>query len=334
MSAISRLEPECADGFTADLEAVVAALLSYRRPIANVEGWITKRMANAFRDGYRARRASEMGAQQRVRVPARLAARLGNTPRPVALAVRILQWVGVRQAAGATLWPLGTWAQDRVALDDSADASVAEETVAAEVDAVLVVMKQWDAQWYERYVERPLGRKWAPVVFALPTADQCAPTAGGLAHLELVPRHEREDVRRTEAAAASLAMIRRDLAAGDEPRQVVARALAASYLSVGSVCDDIDRVPHSGVDPGEVVSAVLANPQALDRVVAAALEIVKPTRAGRQGAPCLGDTVAEAARPRQGVASPPALDKAQDARHAAALELPLAHGRRLVGRAS
>ena len=114
LTGIPHLRPECADGFTDDLEAVVQALLSYRRPIGNLEGWITARMANAIKDGHRVRRGRDMGAQQRVRVPRRLASRLGD-PWLVALASRVLQWAGVRHTAGDSLWPLTRWAQDRAA---------------------------------------------------------------------------------------------------------------------------------------------------------------------------------------------------------------------------
>lgn len=111
--AISRMEAGCLDGFTDDLEAVVRALLAYRHPIGNLEGWLTMRMANAIKDGNRARRARDMGAQQRVRVPAQLTAVLGGNPWLVTLAQRVLQWVGVRQVACAGLWPLSAWAEER-----------------------------------------------------------------------------------------------------------------------------------------------------------------------------------------------------------------------------
>ena len=44
-SGVVRLAPDCHDGFTDDLESVVTALLSYRQPIVNLEGWISARMA-------------------------------------------------------------------------------------------------------------------------------------------------------------------------------------------------------------------------------------------------------------------------------------------------
>jgi hypothetical protein len=272
-AGICYLEPECADGFTDDVESVVTALLAYRRPIANLEGWITARMANAIKDGYRLRRSRDMGAQQRVRVPVRLAARLGNDPWMVALADRVLQWAGVRRTAGTQLWPLGAWAEDRAALVAPACEHRAAETVAADLAVVLRTMREWDAAWYAGYVEQPLGRKWAPVV-AETWHDPDHGADREVAHLELVPQHERDDARLSEAAAACLADIRSGIAAGGEPRQVVANALTAGFLSVGSLYEECDRTPLAGGDPGAVVATVLANPDALDRIVGVVLDIV------------------------------------------------------------
>jgi hypothetical protein len=267
------LEPECADGFNDDVESVVTALLAYRQPITNLEGWITARMANAIKDGHRQRRARDMGAQQRVRVPVRLAARLGNDPWMVALAGRVLQWVGVRRTAGTQLWPLGAWAEDRAALNGRPCGEHAGEAVAADLAVVLRTMQEWDPTWYATYVERPLGRKWAPVApQAWHETEQDGP--GEAAHLELVPRYERDDARLTESAATCLAVIRSGIAAGADPHQVVAEALTASFLSIGSLCEECDRAPFSGSDSGDVVAAVLAEPDAFDRVVIAAVDIV------------------------------------------------------------
>jgi hypothetical protein len=272
-AGICYLEPECADGFTDDVESVVTALLAYRRPIANLEGWITARMANAIKDGHRMRRSRDMGAQQRVRVPVRLAARLGNDPWMVALADRVLQWAGVRRTAGTQLWPLGAWAEDRAALARSAYEHPAGDAVAADLAVVLRTMREWNATWYAGYVEQPLGRKWAPV--AVETwHDPDRGTTGEATHLELVPRHERDDVRLTENAAACLAAIRSGIAAGGEVRHVVAEALSANFLSVGSLCEECDRTPLADGDPGAVVATVLADPDALDRVVETVLAIV------------------------------------------------------------
>ncbi len=267
MTGVRQLEPDCADGFTDDLESVVTALLAYSRPISSLEGWITSRMANAIKDGHRVRRAREMGAQQRVRVPTRLAMRLGNDPWLVALADRVLQWVGVRHTAGAGLWPLDTWAEDRAAIAGRAEGGPGGETVADDLAAVLTAMKECDAAWYEKYVERPLGRKWAPVATANWLGEDGA-TAGEAAYLDLAPGHERDDARLAEAASACLELIRGGLADGGAPRQVVADALTASFVTEDSVSDEF-----ADADPGDVVMAVLADAAALDRLVGEVLDI-------------------------------------------------------------
>jgi hypothetical protein len=268
-SGVVRLAPECHDGFTDDLESVVTALLSYQRPIGNLEGWVSTRMANAIKDGHRMRRAREMGAQQRVRVPARLAARLDGDPWLVALAERVLQWVGVRQSAGLGLWPVRAWAEDRVA----AVGPVPDPYTAVEQDltVVLAAMRAVDLIWYEKYIERPLGRKWVPVATDLPGADGLAERENRC--LQLVPDHERTDVRLADAAAGSLTMIRGALAAGTEAKRAVAIALAANFMSVGALRGELDLMPGRD-EAGDVVAAILADPGALDQLVPEVLAIV------------------------------------------------------------
>lgn len=266
-SGVRRLAPDCADGFTDDLESVVMALLSYRRPISNLEGWISVRMANAIKDGHRVRRAREMGALQRVRVPRRLARRLGNDPWLVALAERVLQWAGVRHTAGTELWPLSAWAEDRAGIAGRTSGAHGGDRIADDLAVVLAAMQECDADWYEKYVERPLGRKWAPVA-AIDWLGE-AGAAGEAGYLSLVPGHERDDARLAEAASACLELVRHGLARGGEPRQVVAEALTASFAS-DSVLDD----ELTGGGSGEIVAAVLADPAALERLVTDVLDIV------------------------------------------------------------
>lgn len=266
-AGIGLLAPECCDGFTDDLVSVVIALLSYRRPIVNIEGWITVRMANAIKDGHRVRRAREMGAQQRVRVPVQVAALLGDDPWLVVLAGRVLQWVGVRQTAGPELWPLSAWVEDRAALVGPVRRAPAPEVaVADDVDAVLRAMRDYDAGWYENYIERPLGRKWTPVA-----ADGCY--ASDTACLQLAPDGDRDDARLAETAVSCLAMIRRALAVGAEPREAISESLAATFLSVRALRGDFDR-PPGGDAPSDRVSAILADRDALDGLVAEVLAIV------------------------------------------------------------
>lgn len=268
-SGMIRLAPECHDGFTDDLESVITALLSYRRPIANLEGWISTRMSNAIKDGYRMRRAREMGAQQRVRVPAKLAMRLDYDPWLVALAERVLRWTGVRHTAGTELWPLRAWAEDRAALADPRLGDP-QTAVANDLDIVLRAMRDSDPAWFERYVERPLGRKWAPVVGWSKDDDAVRAEA---ACFQLASAHERNEVQLVEAAARSLTMIRRALAAGTDARNAIANALSANFMSIGALRGELDCVP--GPDrTGDVLAAILNDRRALDRLVPEVIAIV------------------------------------------------------------
>jgi hypothetical protein len=267
-SGMIRLAPECHDGFTNDLESVVTALLSYGGPIANLEGWISARMSNAIKDGHRQRRAREMGAQQRVRVPARLAARLDGDPWLVALAGRVLLWAGVRHTAGTELWPLQAWAEERTAFTGPS-AGDPRAAVACDLDVVLRAMRDSDPAWFEKYVERPLGRKWAPVPAGWPEDDGTARPEATC--LQLVPGHERDEASLAEAAARSLTMIRAALASGADPRMAVVDALTVNFLSVVALRGELDRAP--GSDTGDVVAAILNDRGALDRLVPVVLAI-------------------------------------------------------------
>lgn len=268
-TAISALPPECLDGFTDDLEAVVTALLGYRRPIASLEGWITMRMANAIKDGHRARRAKEMGAQQRVRVPSGLAARLGGDPWLLALAERMLQWTGVRQAAGSDLWPIGQWTEDRATITRVSE-GVAVVSVADEVAAVLAAMKAWDEAWFDKYVERPLGRKWAPPTMGWPDEATSAPDSS---LLDLVPEYERAEMRLIDSAAACLDAIRLALKKDCDPCEAVVNALGVTYL-VDWKLTDLEQVPSASYDVGDTISDIMTDQGTLDRITAEVLDIV------------------------------------------------------------
>lgn len=283
VSAISRLAPDCLDGFTDDLEAVVSALMSYRRPIGNLEGWLTLRMTNAIRDGNRIRRARVMGAQQRVRVPAQVTAELGGNVWLTSLAGRVLQWAGVQSTAGMGLWPLSAWAEERARITGEWDAAGGQSQVAGELKTVLDTMRRCDPVWYERYVERPLGRKWAPVAYDprdTPSGDDKRTACTDSAWLELVPRSERDDAHLLELAGTSLGLIKAGLTADRQPTDVVAEALTKTFLGPRSVCCEMDERPlDGGHDTLSPVAAILADPDALARVTATAARILGLDRA-------------------------------------------------------
>lgn len=190
------------------------------------------------------------------------------TTRLVALAGRILQWAGVRHTAGTELWPLHAWAEDRATFAGVPPGDP-HKAVASELDFVLRAMRDTDPTWFEKYVERPLGRKWAPAVGDW-SEDESAPEA---ACLQLVPEHERDEAQIAEAAARSLTMIRSALAAGVDARNAIASALTANFMSIGALREELDRAPGAE-GTGDVVAAILSDRNALDRLVPVVLAIV------------------------------------------------------------
>jgi hypothetical protein len=159
---VANLLDECLDRFHDDVEGVVDDLLTHaRKPIMHVEAWVAARLGTATVNAYRRRRAVR-GALQRPRLPGWLAAELGHDRWLGTLATNMLVWVGVSGTAGSELWPLDAWAQERGAsTGDWAGSDPA--TVDREVERVLVAMRK-RPEWYESFVERPLGAKQPPVV--------------------------------------------------------------------------------------------------------------------------------------------------------------------------
>ncbi|MEV6350591.1 hypothetical protein [Actinoplanes sp. NPDC051851] len=251
-SAVQRLAPECLDRFHDDVEAVVDDLFTHADvPIANLEGWLVMRMPRAIVDAYR-RRRGERGAPQKPRPPQWLLREgLGGDAWLGELARLILEWVGVEATAGATLWPLSEWTERRAR--QTGDTSADERTVAGEIEHVLAAMRR-RRSWYDKYVERPLGRKQAPVWFPAPEAEGTP--------LVLVPAYEREDALLRELAGLAITLIRERIGAGEKPGDVVPGVLAAVFGSLPA-------------EPGlDEVTALIDDPARLDRIVTVALTIV------------------------------------------------------------
>lgn len=157
---LSRLADGCLDRFYDDLQAVVDDLLHAKAPIEKLEGWMVSRLKPATVDAHRRRRGAR-GALQRPRLPQWLAKELDNDGWLCHLALEILIWVGVSTTAGTALWPLDSWAERRAAITGDIGGSTAA-VVNREVDVVCSVM-QTRPQWYQDFVERPLGAKVPPV---------------------------------------------------------------------------------------------------------------------------------------------------------------------------
>ncbi|WP_329108734.1 hypothetical protein OG792_08825 [Micromonospora sp. NBC_01699] len=273
-ASVSHLAADCLDRFENDVEAVVDDVTrkaSVR--IENLEGWITSRLVPATVDGHR-RRRGENGALQRPRVPGWLARELDGDPWLVDLATQMLVWVGTTSTAGYDLWPTESWMVRRC--ERHGDWSVyGEADVRADIRTVLRAMGR-RPQWYQRYVEVPLGHKQAPVV-ALPQLDHRG-EASALAPADAPSGHDR---LLTSLAGAAVQLIQARLARGEPARTVVAEVLATVFgADIGAPED-----PHgyAGRAYDDRLHRVLCDPTELDRLVAAVLEIVRGDAVAKKG---------------------------------------------------
>ena len=265
-AGIRYMAPECFDRFQDDVEAVLDDLFRRAKvPIHHLEGWIAGRLLAAATDGHRRRRGAR-GAQQRPRLPRWLAQTLNDDPWLTVLALEVLVWVGVPVTAGTGLWPVGAWAQRRALVTGDHDG---EARTARDVETVLDAMRR-RPKWYDRYVERPLGRKQAPVMPA-DGADPGLPRAGR--YPTPAERPESDDARLLDLAALAIAAIRDGLRHGEEPAAVVVNVLSKAF-GPGTGVEDMDRAPGEGSVADQRVAALLADPTSIDRLVAQVLDIL------------------------------------------------------------
>lgn len=270
-AGVQRLTPDCLDRFHDDVEAVLRYLFAYATaPIDNLEGWLTARLTKATVDGHR-RRRGHRGAPQRPRVATWLVDALDGDVWLVALAKAILDWVGNDMTAGASLWPLGAWTEQRAIV--TGDHGAGESVVAAEVQVVLTAMRSRPA-WYDKNVERPLGRKQVPVWFPARGVD------GG--HVEpeplvLVASYERDEAVLQELAALAIDVITRRVDRGEEPRVVAAEVLTVVF---GSRADagDLDRLPGEDQTGADLAADLIDDPQRLERVIATVVGLLGERR--------------------------------------------------------
>ncbi|HEU5026964.1 MAG TPA: hypothetical protein VFV01_18750 [Spirillospora sp.] len=263
---VAALRPDCADGFGRDLDAVVAALLSYRQPIGNVGGWLVRRMDNAIKDGHR-RRRGELGAQQRVRVPAWLTTRLGGDPWLVELARLVLEWVGVPGPAGPFPWPLDAWANERARRTGDWRAACGLEVIDRDLRTVLDEMRAGRPHWYTKFVLEPLAHKTAAAV-PLPEGDGAdRPVPDG---------PERYEAGLRELAGVALTAIGAGLTAGDEPARLVATVVRSVFLGAPAAGLELDRDPAHGDDGlAGAIERLLGDPAHRDRFVRDVLDLVQ-----------------------------------------------------------
>jgi hypothetical protein len=257
---VDHLADDCLDRFHDDVEAVVDDLLTHaRRPVHDLEGWIAGRITAATVDAHR-RRRGERGALQRPRLPGWLAGELGHERWLMELAVQMLVWVGVTSTAGTEVWPYESWAQQRA--QHTGDWMGSDPAVVArEVQTVIAAMRRRPG-WYESYVERPLGRKQAPVA-AQPPADN---------PLALAEEDQGVESEMRRLAADAVGAIGARLGRGEQTQTVVAEVIRSVFGR--SLTAGLERAPHAKADPLGGVTGALADPATLRRIVSTVRTII------------------------------------------------------------
>lgn len=257
--SVRLLADDCLDRFHDDMDAVLDDLFTpARTPIQNLEGWVRKRLRAATVDAYR-RRRGDRGAQQRPRLPGWLAEGLGHDRGLTELAVSMLEFVGVEQAAGLEVWPVDAWTSRRAAGGDhGGDYEATRRAVLRDIATVLTAMRA-RPNWYADYVERPLGHKRLPL---LPAPRTDSPTS------EAEHRDTGEQAAQTrlvELAALAITAIDERLRRGEEPKTVLVDVLTTVFgAETGLELSQAD----------ERVDALLADAASIDRLVADVLHIL------------------------------------------------------------
>ena len=260
------LTADCLDRHLDDVEAVVQHLLTRAgTPIRNIEGWITVRIPPAIVDAYRRSRGSR-GALQRPRVPKWLSAALDHDAWMGKLAESILDWAGSRETAGSSLWPVAAWTERRITF--TGDHTATEGVVGREVEIVLAAMRR-RPDWYEKYVERPMGHKPAPVWIPARSADGTQAEPEPL----VVPAHEQADAQLSELAARAVELIAGRVRRGEEPALVVAEVLRTVFGDV-PVSADLDRPSGAGKTGPEQVIALIDDPARLEEIITVVVALV------------------------------------------------------------
>jgi hypothetical protein len=270
-ASADRMDQECHDRQQDNVATVLAYLLERGdRPIANIEAWLAPRLRAATVDAHR-RDRGERGAQQRPRLPGWLRERL-TTAWHQRLALEIMIWVGVPNSAGLGLWPLNAWADLREQI--TGEEGRTEAGVATDVEAVLAAMRT-KRDWYDRYIERPLGRKSAPVLPAQRRADDSYDQEPP--HLVPAQRHEVDDARLCHLAALAVDAVDERLSHGEDAEIAVVTVLRAVFSS-GTGAGDLDRVPGTDPDDAEQVEHLLTDRAAIQRVTKAVVDIIRQRR--------------------------------------------------------
>lgn len=233
--SVRMLEDDCLDRFHDDMDAVLDDVFrNASATISNLEGWVSKRLTAVTVDAHR-RRRGERGALQRPRrIPGWLATSLGHDARLSELAADMLEFVGLDVTVGREVWPVDAWAARRAT--ENGDYMAARRAVLRDVETVVAAMRR-QPKWYDDYVERPLGRKRAPLLPGPRTGPGTEPAS----------HEDPADARLTELAALAVAAIESRMARGEEPRIVVVDVLHTVFGS-RKMPDAVDRTAVDLVD--------------------------------------------------------------------------------------
>jgi len=261
-TSVAHLMDDCLDRFEDDVEAVVHDVVRYaQKPIDNLEAWIASRLNAATVDGHR-RRRGEIGALQRPRPAKWLIDALAGDRWLVHLAKQVLIWVGNPATAGADLWPTESWAAMRESITTGA-----RTAIEADIEVVLAAMRRRPA-WFAAYVERPLGRKRAPVL-RYPSG-----TDGTLERpsLSLVDAADLEDSRMHSLAYEAVLAIQARIRTGEPAETVVVEIIRMVFGGTDHM--RVDQPPHVVDQHGERIVSLLHNEHERRRIVDAVLAIV------------------------------------------------------------
>ena len=266
--SVRHLADDCLDRFHDDVEAVVHDVVRRATaPIDNLDAWICGLINSATVNGHR-RRRGEIGALQRPRAPKWLVDGLGGDRWLVHLAVQMLNWVGNPATAGSQVWPVDSWAALRCRFTGDWDTG-SDTEVRHDIETVLRVMRA-KREWYERYVEGPLGHKHVPVPRFAPQPPGGTPLAPALS---LVDVAERDDLYMRELAHLAMTAMRTRLAAGEDPRTVVAEVIEVAFG--GGTVPALDGRPQLSHADGEHVGRLLRDQERISRIAVAVLAIVE-----------------------------------------------------------
>lgn len=263
-----KMPPDCHDAHQDDVAAVYEDVLANSAlSFENLEGWIASRLKRATIDAYRKRRG-ERGALQRPRLTGWLEAEIGRDPWLRRLAVNVLEWVGVTATVAGGIWPLGAWAQQRARI--TGEPLCTEAQITADLELVLRAMRTRPT-WFETYVERPLGRKQAPLLTErLGGPDRL----GEPEYVTYYAPDETAEALLTHLAWAAVRALEQRLGRGGDPRETIVEVVGAIF-GAGTGAEEIDRVPGTASNARERIASLVLEPEVLARVIDAVQEIVQ-----------------------------------------------------------